>query len=128
MNAGRDVRSMIPTGCDDCAEVAQRICQASTSSSSGASNQGPCAAGDTVKAVWAGNGEQYLAVIVSMHAGHITVNWDDGDSQHRVVKAEQVFKNKYACSTLTEAPTLAPTPVPRSAPTLAPTPVPRSGT
>merc|ERR1719162_287716 len=60
MNAGRDVRSMIPTGCDDCAEVAQRICQASTSSSSGASNKttrGPCAAGDTVKAVWAGNGE-----------------------------------------------------------------------
>jgi len=79
---------------------------------------GGCSLGDLVRArIYTST--QYPARIASINAdGTITVDWDDGDTTHRVVSPSEVFKDGRTCASMKVAPTytlaatLAPTPAP----------------
>lgn len=64
--------------------------------------QDPCAVGDPVMAVWPRDHLQYSGIIAKIENGEIFVDWYDDAMSYREVRAEQVFKNGEACSTLAE--------------------------
>ena len=69
----------------------------------------PCAVGDTVLAVYGGDGKKHAATVAAL-SDDDTVDWADGDQRHRVVKSHSVFKDGIACKHVeATAPLPAPT-------------------
>ena len=61
-------------------------------------SQDTCNVGDAVLAKYEGTGELYSARIVRVDGDVITVNWIDGDADHRHVDSINVFKDGVCCA------------------------------
>ena len=59
-----------------------------------------CQVGDVVQAKYQPNGRMYDAQIAAIDGGTITVNWDDGDPNHRDIASKDVFKDGSSCQLL----------------------------
>lgn len=56
-----------------------------------------CSTGDSVWALWHGDGHFYGAKIVAENGGNYTVDWNDGSSDHRNVALRDVWKGDKQC-------------------------------